>query len=76
MPDSFETTRFLAALFTSGLFWMMVLFFIERGWLKRRLPGSLLAAALVLALSAWGLFKVVVDDAPWKMSASQAETQQ
>jgi hypothetical protein len=75
MPDSFEATRFLAALFTSGLFWMMVLFFIERGWLKSRLPGSLLMATLVLALSAWGLFKVVVDDGPWKMTASQAETQ-
>jgi hypothetical protein len=73
MPDSFETLRFLAALFASGLFWMMVLFLIERGWLKSRLPGSLVAAALVLALSAWGLFKVVVDDGPWKMTASQAD---
>jgi hypothetical protein len=75
MPDSFETTRFLVALFTSGLFWMMVLFFIERGWLKSRLPGSLLMATLVLALSAWGLFKVVVDDVPWKMPPGQVETQ-
>ena len=74
MPNSFEATRFLMALFTSGLFWMMVLFFIERGWLKSRLPGSLVAATLVLALSAWGLFKVVVDDAPWKATASQSET--
>jgi hypothetical protein len=66
MPDSFESTRFLAALFTSGLFWMMVLFFIERGWLKSRLPNSLVVATLVLALSAWALFKVVVDDEAWK----------
>ena len=75
MPDSFETTRFMAALFTSGLFWMMVLFFIDRGWLKSRLPGSLLMATLVLTLSAWGLFKVVVDDEPWKMTPGQVETQ-
>ena len=74
MPNSSEATRFLMALFTSGLFWMMVLFFIERGWLKSRLSNSLVMATLVLALSAWALFKVVVDDEAWKMTTSQAET--
>jgi hypothetical protein len=73
MPDSFEVSRFVIALFISGIFWMMVLFFAERAWLRSRLPGALLMAMLVLALSAWALFRVVVDDRPWKMTASQAD---
>ena len=34
MPDSFEISRFVIALFISGIFWMMVLFFAERAWLR------------------------------------------
>ena len=75
MPDSFEISRFVIALFISGVFWLMVLFFIEKAWLRSRLPGALLMATLVLALSAWALFRVVVDDTPWKMTASQADTE-
>jgi hypothetical protein len=73
MPDSFEISRFVIALFISGVFWLMVLFFLEKAWLTSRLPGALLMATLVLALSAWALFRVVVDDRPWKITASQTD---
>ncbi len=72
MPDTFELSRFVIALFISGIFWMMVLFFVEKAWLKSRLPGALLMASLVLALSAWALFRVVVDDGSWKAAHTQA----
>ena len=71
MPDSFELSRYLIALFVSGVFWMMVLFFVEKAWLRSRLPGAVIAATLVLALSAWALFRVVVDDGAWKVAAGQ-----
>ncbi len=72
MPDSFELSRYLIALFISGVFWMMVLFFVEKAWLRSRLPGAAIAATLVLALSAWALFRVVVDDGSWKVTAGQS----
>jgi hypothetical protein len=49
-----------------------VLFFIERAWLRSRLPGALIMAVLVLTLSALVLF-TVVDDGAWKVIASQTE---
>jgi uncharacterized membrane protein len=72
MPDSFELSRYLIDMFVSGVFWMIVLFFVERAWLRSRLPGAAIAATLVLALSAWALFRVVVDDGWWRVTAGQS----
>ena len=72
MPDSSEIARFIVALFASGIFWLMVLFFVEKAWLRSRLPGVLPMAVLVLTLSALALF-TVVDDNAWKVIASQAD---
>jgi len=66
MSGSAEIARFIAALFASGIFWLMVLFFIERAWLRSRLPGALIMAVLVLTLSAIALF-TVVDDGVWNV---------
>jgi hypothetical protein len=74
--DWSDMVRFTVALFVSGIFWMMVLLLIEQARRKRQLPATLLMATLVLALSAWALFRVVVDDGLWKMTASQADTHQ
>jgi hypothetical protein len=71
MSDSAEVTRFIVALFASGVFWLMVLFFIEKAWLRSRLPGALIMAVLVMTLSALALF-TVVDDGAWKLVASQS----
>jgi len=46
------------ALFASGIFWLMVLFFVERAWHRSRLPGALPIAVIVLTLSALTLFSV------------------
>ena len=70
MPDSFEISRFVIALFISGVFWLMVLFFVERAWLRSRLPGALFMALVVMTLAALVLF-TVVDDGAWKLVASQ-----
>ena len=72
MSGSAEFARFIAALVASGIFWLMVLFFIERAWLRSRLPGALIMAVLVLTLSALALF-TVVDEGAWKVIASQTE---
>jgi hypothetical protein len=72
MSGSAEIARFIAALFASGIFWLMVLFFIERAWLRSRLPGALIMAVLVLTLSAIALF-TVVDEGAWRVIASQTE---
>lgn len=71
MSDSAEVARFIVALFVSGIFWLMVLFFVEKAWLRSRLPGAWLMAVLVLTLSALALF-TVVDDNAWNVIASQA----
>jgi xanthine/uracil permease len=70
MSGSAEVARFIVALFASGVFWLMVLFFIEKAWLRSRLPGALIMAVLVMTLSALALF-TVVDDGAWKLIASQ-----
>jgi xanthine/uracil permease len=70
MSGSAEVARFIVALFASGVFWLMVLFFIEKAWLRSRLPGALIMAVLVMTLSALALF-TVVDDSAWKVIASQ-----
>lgn len=67
MPDTFELTRFIIAFFASGIFWLMVLFYAEKRWREHGLPGAGVAAGIVLAAAAVLFFKVVVDDAPWKM---------
>lgn len=70
MFDSAAMARFIVALFASGVFWLMVLFFVEKAWLRSRLPGAWLMAALVMTLSALALF-TVVDESAWKLVASQ-----
>jgi hypothetical protein len=70
MFDSAEVARFIVALFASGVFWLMVLFFVEKAWLRSPLPGARLMAALVMTLSALALF-TVVDEGAWKLVASQ-----
>jgi xanthine/uracil permease len=70
MSGSAEVARFIVALFASGVFWLMVLFFVEKAWLRSRLPGSLIMAVLVMTLSALALF-TVVDDGAWRRIASQ-----
>jgi hypothetical protein len=70
MFDSTEVARFIVALFASGVFWLMVLFFIEKAWLRSPLPGAWLMAVLVMTLSALALF-TVVDDGAWRLVASQ-----
>lgn len=67
MPDTFELTRFIIAFFASGIFWLMVLFYAEKRWREHGLPGAGVAAGIVLTAAAILFFKVVVDDAPWKM---------
>jgi hypothetical protein len=71
----FEVSRFIAALFTSGIFWMMVLFFVERKTETRRRSGLKILATVILVASAFLLLDVVVDDARWKTPAVEAETQ-
>ena len=70
MSGSTEVARFIVALFASGVFWLMVLFFIEKAWRRSRLPGALIMAVLVMTLSALALF-TVVDEGAWKLIASQ-----
>jgi xanthine/uracil permease len=72
MSDSAEIARFIVALFASGVFWLMVLFFVEKAWLRSQLPGARIIAVLVLTLSALALF-TVVDEGAWKLIASQTE---
>ena len=63
MSASAEVTRFIVAVFASGIFWLMVLFFVEKAWLRSRLPGALFMALVVMTLSALVLFTVVDDGA-------------
>jgi hypothetical protein len=73
MPDSFEIARFIIAFFTSGIFWLMILFYAEKRWRQHAVPGVSVAAAIVLAAAAILFFKVVVDDAPWRMPPGDDE---
>jgi hypothetical protein len=70
MSASTEVARFIVALFASGVFSLMVLFFIEKAWLRSPLPGALIMAVLVMTLSALALF-TVVDEGAWNLIASQ-----
>jgi hypothetical protein len=71
MPDSFQVARFIVALFTSGIFWLMFLFYGEKAWQRGGVPGAKYVAAIVLVISGVLFFRVVVDDMAWKMPPGQ-----
>jgi hypothetical protein len=73
MGASAEVARFIVALFASGIFWLMVLFCIEKTWLTSRLPGAMFMAALIMTRSALALF-TLGDDGAWRLVASQTNT--
>src|SRR5215471_5519701 len=62
MLHSSDLVRLLAVFCCSGIFWLMVLFLIEKTSLKHPLPGSIGFAILVLVLSACLLVEVVTRD--------------
>jgi hypothetical protein len=66
MPTTWELTRFIVALFTSGIFWLMFLFYGEKAWHRGGLAGAKYMGVVVLVLSGVLFFKVVVNDAAWK----------
>ena len=62
MPDTWELTRFIVALFTSGIFWLMFLFYGEKAWHRGGLAGAKYMGVVVLVVSGLLFFKVVVND--------------
>jgi glucan phosphoethanolaminetransferase (alkaline phosphatase superfamily) len=62
MSNASELARFAAALFFSGIFWMMILFLIEVRALKRRVrPGLVALAVILLIASAYLMLGVVAN---------------
>lgn len=54
-----DIVRLLAVFVCSGIFWMMILFLVEKVSMKHPLPGSTSLAIVVLVVSAYLLIDVV-----------------
>jgi len=57
-----DLVRLLAVFAGSGIFWLMILFLIEKVSLKHPLPGSTGLAIVVLVASAYFVIAVVTKD--------------
>ena len=57
-----DVMRLLAVFTASGVFWMMILFLVEKVSLNHPLPGSTGLAIVVLVASAYFVIAVVTKD--------------
>jgi hypothetical protein len=61
MLELSDLVKLLAVFVCSGIFWMMILFLVEKVSMKHPLPGSTGLAIVVLVVSAYLLIDVVTQ---------------